>query len=166
MKKLAIAIILLALTAPAFAKSVATSCTPALRSLGACTQAQAGDPGQLLFYWIPNARAVTIRDAFVARNYNAMVPCENIPDPVLLKPWDASVAYVELGHCTQGQADALLMVDNPISEDQWIDFQVRLWVRRIVRNYRIATAVSAVADPVRQTQTDLPVDEFEEEPDN
>jgi len=166
MKRLVLTLTLAALVASSAAgKTLSQDCNNTLVNLGACSAGQVGNPGALIFYWLPQARALEIRDAFLAiENYQAQILCTNEPtDKFLVKPWDASVAYIEQGHCLQ--SEALTMVPNPISQNQWVDFQVRLHVRRQLRSHRIKSEVSAVADPVRIVEQDKPVEQFEENPD-
>jgi len=160
-KTLLITLTLLLVAVGASAKTLQQSCNNTLKNLGACSQAQVGDPGALIFYWLPQARAIEIRDAFVAnRNYQSLLLCVNEPaEPV--RPWDASIAYVEQGHCSQAQADAASMVVNPINQNNWVDFQIRLWVRQQARNYRIRNVVEPVAD----AEAAKPIEQFEENPD-
>jgi len=161
-KTLLILALLLLVSGAAMGKTLQQDCTNTLRNLGACSQAQVGDPGALIFYWLPLARALEIRDAFLAdKGYQAQIVCTNEPsNPIdIVRPWDASIAYVEQGHCTQAEAGAL--VDNPVGQNDWVDFQVRLFVRRVVRSQRI----NDVVNPVRNGEVLKPIEPFEENPD-
>ena len=154
MKKLLLPIILLLVAASASAKTITTNCTAPLRNLGVCN---GSGPGVLLAYWIPLARWPAIRDSQLG-GYSETLLCTNEPaEPI--RPWDASVAYIESGHCTQ--ADSQQFVANPIPANRWIDFQFRLSMRQALRNQRIQAARQA-AGLVERAK---PIEQFEENPD-
>ena len=153
MKKL-LPILLLLIAAPVGAKTIQMSCNAPLRNLGVCN---GSDSGVLLAYWIPLTRWPTVRDSQLG-GYSADLLCTNKPaEPV--RPWDASVAYIEDGHCSQSESQQF--VANPIPANRWIDFQFRLSMRRALRNQRIRVAQRIVGD----TERALPIEQFEENPD-
>jgi len=158
MKRLLLALAVLVVVSPLYAKSTSQDCNQTLQNLGACSAGQAEDSGVLIFYWVPQARALKIRDAF-ADGYEANILCTNKPSENIVRPWDGSVAYIEDGHCTQAQSQTL--VPNPVSLSGWVDFRIRLFVRNVVRSHRISEALRSTGE----TEADKPVEEFEENPD-
>ncbi len=129
MKRL-LPILLILVASSASAKTIQMSCNAPLRNLGICN---GNGSGVLLAYWIPVARWSAVRDSQLG-GYSADLLCTNKPaDPI--RPWDASVAYIEAGHCSQ--AESQQFVANPIPANRWIDFQFRLSMRRALRNQRI-----------------------------
>ena len=153
MKKL-LPILLFLMAASASAKTIQMSCTASLRDLGVCNGSA---PGTLLVYWIPLTRWSAILDSQLG-GYSETLLCTNEPtEPI--RPWDASVAYIEAGHCTQ--AESQQFVANPIPANRWIDFQFRLSMRRALRNQRVRAAQQAAGLSERAK----PIEQFEENPD-
>lgn len=153
MKKL-LPILLLLIAAPLGAKTIQMSCNAPLRNLGICNGAGSG---VLLVYWIPVARWSAVRDSQLGGRSETLL-CTNKP-AAPIRPWDASVAYIEAGHCTQ--AESQQFVANPIPANRWIDFQFRLSMRRALRNQRIRAAERTAGRAERAK----PIEQFEENPD-